>query len=127
MAFSLSDRTPPNLLAIPAKAGIHTLRGSMPFAYQGPAVELPAIQRALAAVMDPLAGANLLQRRAVHHATLRDGRARVVLELAPGMLRQPMVKDLEAELLDHLQGRWRIEVLVVDPPNPRRPRRAVPA
>ncbi len=88
----------------------------MLFAYEGPAGELPAIRRALAAVTDPLEGRNLLQHRAVRHATLRDGRARVVLELAPGMLRQLLVEDLEAELFDHLQGRWRVEVLVVDPP-----------
>lgn len=94
------------------------------FAYEGPADELPAIQRALAAVKDPLEGANLLQRRAVRHATLRNGRARVVLELAPGLLRQLMVEDLEAELFDHLQGRWRIEVLVIEPPSARSPRRA---
>lgn len=99
----------------------------MLFAYEGPGGELPAIQRALAAVTDPLEGGNLLQRRAVRHATLRDGRARVVLELAPGLLRQLMVEDLEAELFDHLQGRWRIEVLVVDPPDSRSHRRAVAA
>ncbi|HYD77673.1 iron-sulfur cluster assembly protein [Ramlibacter sp.] len=97
----------------------------MLFAYEGPAGDLPAVQRALAAVTDPLEGGNLLQRRAVRHATLRNGRARVVLELAPGLLRQVMVEDLEAELFDHLEGRWYVEVLVVDPPEARQRRAAL--
>ncbi|WBY03192.1 iron-sulfur cluster assembly protein [Ramlibacter tataouinensis] len=99
----------------------------MLFAYEGPAGELAPIRRALAAVTDPLEGTHLLQRRAVRHASLRDGRARVVLELAPGMLRQLLVEDLEAELFDHLQGRWRIEVVVIEPPRAAARRRAAPA
>lgn len=85
------------------------------FEFHGPAEALAPVQRALAWVIDPLEGRNLLEQGVLRRVRMADGRARVELCLPPSPLRALLVEDLQAELFDHLQGRWAIEIVLVQP------------
>jgi len=86
------------------------------FAFHGPAEEFEPVQRAMRWVVDPLTRCTLLEGGALRRVHLGEGRARVQLCLPPGPMRQLIVEDVQAELFDHLQGRWAVEIEVIEPP-----------
>lgn len=88
----------------------------MLFEFHGPAEALEPVRRALTWVIDPMGGCNLLEQGALRRVHMAEGRARVELCLAASPLRQLLVEDVEAELFDHLQGQWTIEIVLVEPP-----------
>lgn len=96
------------------------------FEFHGPAEAFEPVQLAMRWVTDPATGCNLLEGGALRRVHMADGRVQVRLCLPAGPTRQLVVEDAEAELFDHLQGRWQVEVVVVEPP-PRGERHAVSA
>ena len=89
-----------------------------PFLYEGPAECFDPVQRALGWVVHPHSGQALPQDGAVRAVRIACTTAVVDLALPPGGITQVVVEDLQAELFDHLQGRCRIEVRLVQPSPP---------
>jgi metal-sulfur cluster biosynthetic enzyme len=86
------------------------------FEFSGPAEAFEPVTRAMRWVVDPLTLRNLLDAGALRRVHMAEGRVQVRLCLAAGPTRQLIVEDAEAELFDHLEGRWQVEIVVVDPP-----------
>ena len=94
------------------------MRLTSPFLYEGPADCFEAVQRALAWVVHPHSGQALPQDGAVRAVRIAGTAVVVDLALPPGGITQVVAEDLQAELFDHLQGRWRVEVRLVPPAPP---------
>jgi hypothetical protein len=86
------------------------------FEFQGPAEAFEPLRSAMAWVVDPATGRNLLDSGALRRVVMAEGRVQVQLCLAAGPTRQVVVEDTTAELFDHLHGQWQVEVRVIEPP-----------
>jgi metal-sulfur cluster biosynthetic enzyme len=80
------------------------------FDYQGPADLLPAIRKALSSVRDPATGGHLLAAGRVRQVHVHGDTVRAVLVLPDCPLIPVVLEDLQAELFDHLHGRWKVKV-----------------
>jgi hypothetical protein len=86
------------------------------FEFHGPADVLEPVRQALGWVVDPSTSASLLAGGALRRVHAAEGKLVVYLRLPPSATRQVVVEDAQAELFDHLQGQWEIEIRVGEPP-----------
>jgi hypothetical protein len=86
------------------------------FEFHGPADVLEPVRRALGWVVDPSTTTSLLAGGALRRVHAAEGKLVVYLRLPASATRQVVVEDAQAELFDHLQGQWEIEIRVAEPP-----------
>lgn len=86
------------------------------FEFHGPADVLEPVRRALGWVVDPSTTTSLLAGGALRRVHAAEGKLIVYLRLPASATRQVVVEDAQAELFDHLQGQWEIEIRVAEPP-----------
>ena len=87
-----------------------------PSAYDGPPELLDAVVRALSWVTNPQTGRGVLEERRVRTARIGAGTAVVHLAMRESPIACVVVEDVEAELFDHLAGRWPVRVILLQQP-----------